>query len=154
MTIFQSEKQIVMNFYRRLDAVPSEQIGTVLQSTVRDDYLWFGFHPFNKIRGGEAVAACFWIPLKAALTSMQRRMDIFFAGKNRLEGDDSVWVVSMGHLMGLFDKAWLGIQPTGKIMNYNNQSISMSDKYLKKPSIPRPNLLDKILFRISPSKFF
>ena len=21
----------------------------------------------------------------------------------------------MGHLMGLFDKAWLGIQPTGKI---------------------------------------
>ena len=100
MTIFQSEKQIVMNFYRRLDAAPTDQIGTMLQSTVRDDYLWCGFHPFNKIRGGEAVAACFWIPLKAALTSMQRRMDIFFAGINRLEDDNSVWVVSMGHLTG------------------------------------------------------
>ena len=116
MTIFQSEKQIVMNFYRRLDAAPTDQIGTTLQSTVMDDYLWRGFHPFNKIRGGEAVAAMFLDTLKTALTSMQRRMDIFFAGINRLEDDNSVWVVSMGHLMGLFDQAWLGIQPTGKMV--------------------------------------
>ena len=39
---------------------------------------------------------------------MQRRMDIFFAGINRLEDDDHVWVVSMGHLMGLFDKGLAG----------------------------------------------
>ncbi|MEM9717474.1 MAG: ester cyclase, partial [Pseudomonadota bacterium] len=26
-----------------------------------------------------------------------------------------VWVVSMGHLMGLFDEEWLGIRPTGKM---------------------------------------
>ena len=77
MTIFQSEKQIVMNFYKRLDAAPTDQIGTILQSNVSDNYMWRGFHPFNEIRGGEAVAACFWSPLKAALTSMQRRMDIF-----------------------------------------------------------------------------
>ena len=115
MIKFQSEKQIVRNFYRRLETAPTDKIGAILQSTVMDDYLWRGFHPFNEIRGGEAVAASFWSPLKTALKSMQRRMDIFFAGKNRLEADDSVWVVSMGHLMGLFDKAWLGIQPTGKI---------------------------------------
>ena len=54
MTIFQSEKQIVMNF-KRLDAAPADQIGTILESTVSDDYMWRGFHPFNEIRGGEAV---------------------------------------------------------------------------------------------------
>jgi hypothetical protein len=109
MTKFQSEKQIVRNLYGRLETVPIDQIDTVLQSVVTDDYLWRGFHPFNEIRGGEAVATHFWIPLRAALTSMQRRMDIFFAGVNSLDGPEGVWVVSMGHLMGLFDEAWLGI---------------------------------------------
>ena len=28
---------------------------------------------------------------------------------------NSVWVVSMGHLMGLFDNEWLGIAPSGKM---------------------------------------
>ena len=46
---------------------------------------------------------------------MQRRQDIFFAGLNEIDGYESTWVVSMGHLMGLFDRAWLGIQPTGKM---------------------------------------
>ena len=46
---------------------------------------------------------------------MQRREDIFMAGANEIDGFNSVWVVSMGHLMGLFDDEWLGIAPTGKM---------------------------------------
>ena len=38
------------------------------------------------------------------------------AGRNDVDGLQSVWVTSMGHLMGLFDTAWLGIQPTGKMV--------------------------------------
>ena len=37
------------------------------------------------------------------------------AGDNSIEGHEGVWVASMGHLMGLFDSPWLGIQPNGKI---------------------------------------
>ncbi len=40
---------------------------------------------------------------------------MFFAGRSEIDGFESVWVVSMGHLMGLFDKPWLGIPPTGKM---------------------------------------
>ena len=29
--------------------------------------------------------------------------------------EDATWVVVMGHLVGLFDKAWLGIPPTGRL---------------------------------------
>jgi predicted ester cyclase len=47
---------------------------------------------------------------------MQRRMDVFFAGRNFIDDGASVWVCSMGHLMGLFDEPWLGIKPTGKII--------------------------------------
>ena len=49
------------------------------------------------------------------MTSVQRRPDIFFAGKNQIDGFESTWVVQMGHLMGLHDKPFLGIPPTGKI---------------------------------------
>jgi hypothetical protein len=42
-------------------------------------------------------------------------MDIFLAGSNTISGSEGVWVISMGHLMGLFDKSWLGIKQTNKI---------------------------------------
>ena len=85
MINFQSENRLSRNFYRRLETAPTDKIGAILQSTVMDDYLWRGFHPFNEIRSGELSQLSFWSPLKTALKSMQRRMDIFFAGKNRLE---------------------------------------------------------------------
>ena len=42
-------------------------------------------------------------------------MDIFMADEYSLTEGKDVWVASMGHLIGLFDKPWLGITPTGKI---------------------------------------
>ena len=56
VTIFQSEKQTVLNFYRRMEKASTDLVQTVLQSNVRDDYIWRGFHPFNKFIGGKAVA--------------------------------------------------------------------------------------------------
>ena len=44
----------------------------------------------------------------------QRRQDIFFAGRNRVDGERTTWVVSMGHLLGLFDEPFLGMHPTRK----------------------------------------
>jgi predicted ester cyclase len=37
------------------------------------------------------------------------------AGRNQVDDFQSVWVVSMGHLMGLHDASWLGIPATRKI---------------------------------------
>lgn len=62
------------------------------------------------------MADTFWAPLRMALSHLQRREDIFFAGRNEIDGLASTWVVSMGHLMGLFDAPWLGIRPTGKLV--------------------------------------
>jgi hypothetical protein len=54
--------------------------------------------------------------LIAALGRIQRRPDIFIAGLNQIDGFKGRWVVEMGHLMGLFDKPWLGIRPTFRIV--------------------------------------
>ena len=116
MTDFQGQKAIVRDYYAALDAADGERITQVMAAAVADDYHWRGYHPFGEIHGAEAVSQRFWQPLQSSLSRMQRRQDIFFAGTNEIDGHDSVWVVSMGHLMGLFDAPWLGIRPTGKIV--------------------------------------
>ncbi|MBY6141513.1 ester cyclase [Leisingera daeponensis] len=115
MPDFSVEKQMVRNLYADLDRSDSGQAGEVLARYCTSNHIWRGYHPFNEQQGAEAVADVFWKPLRAALKHMQRRQDIFMAGANEMDGFNSVWVVSMGHLMGLFDAPWLGIAPTGKM---------------------------------------
>ena len=115
MAGFQTEKQVVRDFHVALDNAEIAAIPEVMTRFSGTGFSWRGYHPFGLIEDAEEVGRTFWQPLRTALTSMQRREDIFFAGANTVDGDQSVWVVSMGHLMGLFDAPWLGISPTSKI---------------------------------------
>jgi len=112
---FQGEKQLVRDFHAALDRADIDAIAAVMARYMAPDARWRGFHPFNEMTGPEAVATRFWTPLRQSLTRLQRRVDIFLAGRNEMDGFASVWVVSMGHLMGLLDAPWLGIAPTGKM---------------------------------------
>jgi len=113
---FQAEKQVVREYYDALDSVEIDGISAVLSDYTAAKYTWRGFHPFHLQVSSEVVSTLFWQPFRSAVTHMQRRMDVFFAGDNFIDEDGSVWVCSMGHLMGLFDSQWLGIQPTGKMI--------------------------------------
>ncbi|EEX09709.1 conserved hypothetical protein [Ruegeria lacuscaerulensis ITI-1157] len=112
---FQNQKKLILAFHDALDDTDAAGVGQIIEQFCAPDLLWRGFHPFHEIDGAKAVAETFWQPLKHGLKRMQNRMDIFFAGRNALTETDEVWVVSMGHLMGLFDAPWLGIPPTGKL---------------------------------------
>ena len=115
MSNFQQEKKTVLEYYNALDKAEGNDITNVLKEYITEDYIWRGYHPFNELSKAKDVSELFWQPFRYAFKNMQRRMDIFMAGKNEIDGFDSVWVVSMGHLMGLFDNEWLGIQPSRKI---------------------------------------
>lgn len=112
---FQTQKKVVLDFYKALESASPSECETVLRTYCSDDLLWRGFSPFNEIHGPKAVAERFWVPLKSSLTNLQRRVDIFFAGDNVYPEHAGQWVCSMGHLMGLFDASWLGIPPTRKL---------------------------------------
>lgn len=116
MSELQSAKSVVRAFYEALDKAQSvDELTKAHERFVTADYHWMGYHPFQDLTGTAEVSAKFWAPLKDALRAMQRRQDIFMAGKNELDGFQSTWVISMGHLMGLFDAPWLGIRPNRKI---------------------------------------
>ena len=114
-TDFQAEKKLVLDFYDELEAAQGADITAVLEKYTCGNWLWRGYHPFHEQKGAHEVSKLFWQPLKKSLTRLQRRQDIFIAGLNKFDDFKSIWVVSMGHLMGLFDEAWLGIKPTRKL---------------------------------------
>jgi hypothetical protein len=115
MTDFQAEKALVRAHHAALAAATPRTAAAALAEHTAADWHWRGMCPFDERRGAAEVAEIFWTPLLAALTSLQRREDIFFAGRNEIDGFEGRWVVSMGHLMGLFDAPWLGIRPTRKL---------------------------------------
>ena len=112
----QAAKSLVRDFHSALDRAPPELAAEAMAPFVSPDWKWRGMHPFHEQRGAEAVARVFWTPLKNALKPIQRRPDIFIAGRNAIDDFESVWVVEMGHLMGLFDRPWLGIRHTLRIV--------------------------------------
>jgi hypothetical protein len=112
---FQKEKKLIRDYYAQLDCAEVSHIPSVLAAFTSSDYFWRGNHPFNEITSAREVAGSFWQPLRRSLTAMQRRVDIFMAGQDTIAEQGGVWVVSMGHLMGLFDQPWLGIPSTEKI---------------------------------------
>ncbi len=110
---FDIEKSLVRSYYAALDGTDDPH--DVLGNYVAEDWVWRAFHPFGECRGAQQVATVFWLPFKKALRALHRRQDIFFAGHNALNDSESTWVVSMGHLVGLFDAPFLGIPPTGRM---------------------------------------
>jgi predicted ester cyclase len=114
MSDYQAAKAVVRGFYEELDGGDERALGPVISRHVVPDYRFRGVHPFNELSGAEAVAATVWEPLRRALTPLQRREDVFMAGTS--ETDGQIWVCSMGHLMGLLDRPWLGIPATGKLV--------------------------------------
>lgn len=114
MTDRQTAKRVVLDYFAALESAETDKLAAVLAAHADTDYRFRGVHPFNEIAGAQAVAESVWQPLYTAMRPLQRRQDIFMAGPNLL--DDSMWVTSMGKFLGLFDKPWLGIRPTGKIV--------------------------------------
>ncbi|MFD2178030.1 nuclear transport factor 2 family protein [Veronia pacifica] len=119
--VLQRAKETVLHFYQCIDDACDEQIDWVINEYCCDSYHWRGCHPFNELAAHD-VSKTFWQPLKTAFRHLQRRQDVFIAGLNQVEDNDkqtgdekTVWVVSMGHLMGLFDNDWLGIPRTGRM---------------------------------------
>jgi len=114
-TVLQEAKRVVKRYQLDFDSASDSDLTSMLTEHMAPDYLWRGMHPFYEQVGATAVADVFWLPLRQSFRHLQRREDIFMAGHNDVDGGATVWVASMGHMMGLFDEDWLGIPATRKM---------------------------------------
>lgn len=108
-------KSVVRAYHDGLDSAEVSHLGDLLRRFVSADYRWRGSYPLGERLDAEQVQASVLEPLWQAFPTRQWRRDIFFAGHNDAGDPAEVWTCSMGHLMGLFDRPWLDIPPTGRI---------------------------------------
>lgn len=116
MSQIQDAKALVQAQYAALAAATPENVSTILATHMTPDATWRGVHPFNICTGPAEAAEVFWQPFLRSFTAPQRREDVFFAAENHIDGGASVWTLSMGHLMALFDAPFLNIPATGKLV--------------------------------------
>ena len=112
----QEAKKLIREYYESFDQCSPSNIKNVMDQYCDPGFTWRGCHPFYEFDSVEKLCDEFWKPLRQSVRRLQRRQDIFMAGINSITDDESVWVCSMGNLMGLFDLPWLSIPPTGKMI--------------------------------------
>ena len=113
MKSYQDQKSLILSFYDELEAANADSVGKVISRFTNPDFQWYGVYPFNEQNGGDAVAEVFWVPFLSTWSNVQRRQDVFLAGTSEIDNTD--WVISMGHFMGLLDGNWLGFPASRKI---------------------------------------
>ena len=113
MKSYQSQKSLILSFYDKLEGANAKSVVKVINQFTKSDFQWYGVYPFNEQKGGDAVAEVFWIPFLSAWSNVQRRQDVFLAGTSEIDNTD--WVISMGHFMGLLDGNWLGFPASRKL---------------------------------------
>ena len=68
--------------------------------------------PFDFLSGSAGMIDTFFQPLLNAMPDLYRRTDLLFAGHAK-SGD---WVTGHGHYVGSFQKDWMGIPATGRVI--------------------------------------
>lgn len=111
--MFQAEKALVLAYFEALESRGHAGVSGVLPKYLAADCRFEGVHPFNELTGPDQISATVWEPLFESFSGLQRRQDIFIAGEG--DADEGIWVMSMGHLMGLFDAPWLNIPSTNRL---------------------------------------
>ena len=110
----QDAKALVCAFQASLDTASSSDLHDVFSENLVAGHRYRGVHPFNTIESIDVLADTVWAPIKCAMPVLQRRPDIFFAGRHHMDPEAALWVVSMGKFLGDFTAPWLGIPPADK----------------------------------------
>ena len=83
---------------------------------------WWGSHPFNELKGIEAISDV-WSGMRAAMPDLERRDSIFIAGysasdtRPKRDPSGDLVVASMGHFQGTFRRDLLGIPATSGVVH-------------------------------------
>lgn len=99
-----------------MNLIAESDAGTLaanLANIYHPDAEWRGSHPWNEIRGVDAIERDVWAPLLQSFPDLERRHGIVMGGA--YEGRQYVGLV--GHLTGSFRRDWNGIPATDQVIS-------------------------------------
>ncbi len=98
----------------RLMTADNRDLPDVAATVLAPDTVWDIAHPINRLEGRDAVIEGFLKPLRASLSEIRRRDEIFIGAENRW-GPGQHWVAAVTHYVGNFTGPLAGISPSGKL---------------------------------------
>lgn len=117
----QKNKNIVWEYWQKLGEATPDNSVNILKTYLSEDTVWAGPYPINQLKGAEAIAAGYWLPLLQSFPDLKRETFIFFGGASngRIDGqgDGREWVCGLGNFKGTFQHDWLSIPATGSEIN-------------------------------------
>lgn len=111
MSDYRADAHGILN---RILSLPDSELAAFAKAALSPDVAWSVSHPINALVGPEEVVERFFRPLRAALSHVYRRDEIFIGGANRrAQGGD--WVASITHYVGNFTAPLLGLSPSNRL---------------------------------------
>ncbi len=107
-----ANKRLVQSAMNTIAESSTGSLGAALAKFYHPDALWRGSHPWNEIKGVEAIERVVWGPLLHSFPDLERRDDIIMGG----DYEGRAYVGAVGHLAGTFRRDWNGIPATGKVI--------------------------------------
>jgi len=121
-------RQIAETFQQAWLETPLRDLKDALRTLTTNEYRWRGSCPlYEKTSLAEACEDALE-PLRRAFSPLKRREYISISGRNDADGAQSVWTCSLGHLTGPFVDKWLGLNPTGQLVQLRYAEFQRVDR--------------------------
>ena len=104
------DKALIQSQLQALLTVSDEALDKTAEAILSDDVVFDVAHPVNQLVGRQAVLDGFYRPLRAALSSVRRRDEIFISAQNRRDFGGE-WISSVVHYVGNFHAPLHGVRP-------------------------------------------
>lgn len=141
-----------MSDYRReihhslnaLIAASEGDFAALATQLIAGDSVWEIAHPVNRLEGRAAVIDGFLRPLRAALSHVRRRDEIFVGGEN-VRRDGGTWAAAITHYVGTFEAPLFGLLPSrrlafmrsGEFYRVDNGKITQAHIIIDLPDLAR-----------------
>ncbi len=107
-------RETARNFLHGLATCGESELDGVAAAGLTDDLDWRVSAPVGRLSSPGEVVEGFVRPLRAGLSHLRRRDEIFIGGGNRRGGGGN-WVASVTHHLGNFTGAVFGARPSGHL---------------------------------------
>ncbi len=94
-----------VDYFNAQKARGFDQFLRAIDDIVDDGALWLLSDPIDELRGAARLKDGLWRPLLHSFPDFERQDDIVLAG----EFKERTWVAATGHIIGTFERDWLGI---------------------------------------------